>query len=109
MRDIPRQDVFSTRMGRSEIRGFISGSWEVPQDPETQGSPFVFAFRTNEAMTMPVPVAVSRRLRANTTMARDSYLASDDRDKPAPPPLPDRLPWVTCKLRDEWHQVSHPL
>jgi len=57
----------------------------------------------SEAMTMPVPVIVSRNLRPTPTLFRHSLLATGDRDPPAPPPLPDRLPRpIPYEITEPW-------
>lgn len=58
----------------------------------------------SQAMTIPVPVIVSRNLRPTPTLFRHATgHAPGDRDPPAPPPLPDRLPCpVPYEITEPW-------
>eukprot|EP00435_Cladocopium_sp_Y103_P068898 s115_g32.t1 len=57
----------------------------------------------SQAMTIPVPVIVSRNLRPTPTLFRHATLAAGDRDPPAPPPLPDRLPCpIPYEITEPW-------
>ncbi|CAK8985980.1 unnamed protein product [Durusdinium trenchii] len=56
----------------------------------------------SEAVTLPVPPAISRNLRSTPTLLGHSTL-SRDQEVPAPPPLPDRLPCpIPYELTEPW-------